>query len=279
MIGKGQGNQLLQGGWDLKANIWHESPSAPGAFKRMGENICQLDNDPVITPPYCNILTLNTCNKFSLELKYRSHDLYLVDAYPQFVLYNQDGSVYSQYTDSDSSETNFGNYTTYTNGITPDFQINTPGTYLLKVVYQNGSSGTTDSLYWLKVNVFDTNLSISLNTPDTVCYQTNVCWSVSPNVYDSLSDNWGPNPYFWAGYPNSSNTFNPCAQALTLGNQTITAYVRDFCGRDTTLTKNFYVKYMTDFTLPTSVCPNQLFNVGEIFYCRYPRNPSSFLWN
>ncbi len=279
IIGKAQDNQLLYAGQDLRANIWLESPSTPGAYKRMRENVCQLESYPISAPPYCNILTLSTCNKFSLDLKYRSHDLFLVDPNPQFVFYNPDGSVYAQYTDPDSSETNFGNYLNYTNGITPDFQITTPGSYLLKVYHQAGGSGVIDSTYWFQVNVLDTNLSISLNTPDTVCYNTNVCWSVFPNIYDSLSGNWGVNANFSTSYEDPTDPFNPCAQALTLGNQTITVYARDFCGRDTTLTKNFYVKYMSDFTLPTSICPNQLFNVGEIFYCRYPNNSTSFLWN
>ncbi len=256
-----------------KINItsWLESTITPGNHKRISDQIVLADHNSTL--PTDVVFTLSSCNEFSICLKNGGGLITFDQTIYEF--YDQNGILAYEYTEPDFGEANYGNTSTYTSGITPDFQITTPGVYNLKIRCFNGTNEEFYSFYGIQVL---SNLpTFTLNAPDTVCYNSNVCWTVTPTAYTSLVGNWGVNPQFPTIDP--TNPFNPCKTPNTLGSNTISVNIIDMCDGVSTLSKNLYVKYMSDFDLPTSVCPNQIVNVGNIYYCHYPNNPTSFLWN
>jgi hypothetical protein len=276
IVGKGQNSGTKSESINLVINSWIESSVQPGYYRRIGSQSHPADHAQD-TIPTDVIFNLSTCNKFSIELTNANGGGMLYYNQVVYEFYNPNGTLAFQYTEPEPGpvwESNYGNTLTYTSGITPDYAFSTPGRYYLKIRSFNPGIESSSFRYY-GIEVTSNTPSFTLNMPDSVCYQEYACWSLNsatPIDSFSLATNWGYINY-------NLNTFDLCDQAIVLGNNNITVYVSDVCGNDTTLTKNLYVKYMSDFTLPTSVCMNSTFNVGEIFYCYSPANPTSYLWN
>jgi len=267
----------------IAAHVWAANPNNSAQYMLTNVSVSPEMNDFNGTP--FDFFTVSTCDKFSLRMLNDTDEtndphpmLNNIDYPIKWQFFNADGTLYAEYIEPENLtlgiwEANYGNSTSYSSGITPDFQIMDPGTYSIKLLWQ-GSDGSwipTINLFniaFVHVLASDENVNYAINAPDNICINSPLCWSITPPVDQSrvISSNW---PYL----------INPCATATTLGANNITVTFRKLCGNETiTLTKPFNVVNYLDFTLQNSVCANQMVSVGNITMCNNV-TATSYLWN
>ncbi len=278
MIGKGQ--ELLQTTRRYAAHVWSENPTQPNQYMLANVSVSPTVQDWV-TP--FNFFTVTTCNKFSLRWLYTAAEPNSTEygsTHPvKWQFFRTNGTLYGEYLEPEVNmigewEPNYGNSSTYTNGITPDFQITEPGTYYLYCMdYENDvwipNEPTNNNSIIIQVIPSEDNNNYAINAPDSICFQDFLCWSIIPYVDPSriLSSNW-------------TYLANPCEQANPVGQNTITVSFRKLCSNDTvTISKIVNVTNFVDFQLPAGVCPNQVFNVGNITLCNPATPIVSCIWN
>ncbi len=284
MIGKGQSTSNSKNNDHyFAAHIWEENPSSVSEYKLVDAiptpNLLDWNGTPF------NFFTVSTCNKFSLRMlgdltKINSPESGSNGSYKwQFL--NANGTIFAEYIEPENLtqgewEANYGNNLTYSSGITPDFQITQPGTYYLQLLFM-----IQDSTTWTPVEPANNNSIIvqvvpgvnnntySINVPDTVCFQDDICWSITPSVNPSqiVSYNW---PY----------DESPCSYAEQIGLNTITVTIKKPCTDELiNLTKTFLVTNIRDFSLVDHACTDQIINVGNITLCNPNYAATSYLWN
>jgi hypothetical protein len=285
-IGKSEGNSLNSDSTknDFRyygVHIWKESSTIPNQYKLMNFQH-SVDFHTYDGTPF-NFFTVSTCNKFSLRFLYNNElpnsNQYGSSNPVKWKFYKQDGTLYGEYLEPEVNmsgewEPNYGNHTTYSSGITPDYQITEAGTYYLYCeTYVDGEWApnvpqNTNSII-VRVVPEAENSDYSLIAPNYVCKDDDLCWSITPYVDPSwiISTNW---PYL----P------EPCSTANVDFPHNITVSFMNLCSDEiVTLTKPFTIVDFQDFTLSNNTCVNNTVSAGNITLCNSLNTIVSCEWN